>query len=109
MAPWLPAVQAVLPYLAQVVTAAIPAFTQKGDKSETDDLTRRQISELQLAVVQNAESIKTVATQMQQVIQDLDAASARIEAGMRTTRQLALAALLVALAALGLSLYTWMH
>lgn len=109
MAPWLPAVKAVLPYVAQVVTAAIPAFTQRGDKSGTDDLTRQQISELQHAALQNAESIKTLATQMQQVIEDLDAASARIDARMRTTRLLALGALLLALIALGLSLHGWVN
>jgi len=109
MAPWLPAVKVVLPYLTQVVAAAIPAFTQKSDKSGADELTLRQITELQHAVVQNAESIKTVASQMQQVIQDLEAASSRIEAGMRTTRLIALGSLLLALAAMGLGLSAWLH
>lgn len=105
MAVWIPAARIVLPYLAQMVGAAIPAFTQKPDRSGSDELTRHQITELQDAAMRNAESIKTLAAQVQQVVQGLDAASARVENDMRTARRLALAALAVALAALGLALY----
>lgn len=109
MALWLPAARVVLPYLTQIVAAAIPAFTHKPERSESDDLTRRQIAELQDAVTRNAEAIKTVAVQLERVVQDLDAASARIEKATRTAQWLALAALLLAAMAMGLALYAWAH
>lgn len=105
MAPWLPAAKVVLPYLAQIVGAAIPAFTQKPGKSSSDELTRHQITELQNAVTRNAESIKTLAAQLQQLVHSLDAAAGRLDNEARITRRIALAALALAVAALGLALY----
>ncbi len=109
MAAWLPAVKVVLPYLTQIVAAAIPAFTQKTDKGETPDLTRRQIAELQDAVTHNAESIKTLAAQLEQVINDLDAASAKIEKETRTARRLASGAIVLSIAAMLLGIYALVH
>ncbi len=108
MAAWLPAVKVVLPYLTQIVAAAIPAF-KKADRNETAEAMRGQITELQDAVTHNAELIKTLATQLQQVIQDIDAASVRIENDMRTTRWLALAAIALSLVAIGLGAYSWVR
>ncbi len=106
MAAWLPAVKIILPYLTQIVTAAIPAFTRKAGKGADDDVTLRQIAELQDAATRNAESIRTLASQMEQMVQGLDAASARIGKEVRTTLWLAVTALLISLAALGLALYS---
>lgn len=105
MAPWLPTVKIVLPYLTQIVTAAIPAFTRKPDKTAADEITRHQIAELQDAATRNAESIKTLASQMQQMVQGLDAASTRMEKEVRITLWLAIAAFVLAIAAMALSLY----
>jgi len=108
MAAWLPAVKIVLPYLTQIVTAAIPAFTRKAGKA-ADDVTLRQISELQDAATRNAESIRTLASQMEQMVEALDAASARIGKEVRTALWLAIAGLAMSTAAMGLSLYTWLR
>ena len=108
MAAWLPAVKVILPYLAQIVGAAIPVFTRKADKS-AEDVTRNQIAELQDAVTHNAESLKVLATQLQQAISDVDSASARIEREIKSTRVLALLALILSLAAIILWLYTRTH
>jgi hypothetical protein len=109
MAAWLPAVKVILPYLAQIVGAAIPVFTRKADRSGAEDVTRNQIAELQDAVTHNAESLKVLATQLQQAISDIDAASARIEREIKSTRALALLALILSLAAIILWLYTGTH
>lgn len=106
MAAWLPAVKVVLPYLAQIVAAALPAFTQKTDKGESADLTRRQIAELQEAVTHNAESIKTLAAQLEQVINDLESASVKIDKEMHTARRLAYAAIALSIAAVALGIYS---
>lgn len=108
MAPWLPTVKIVLPYLTQIVTAAIPAFTRKAAQNASDDVSRRQIAELQDAATRNAESIKTLASQMQQMVQGLDTASTRIEKRVRATLWLAITAVALSLAAVGLSLYAWL-
>ncbi len=109
MAAWLPAVKVILPYLAQIVGAALPVFTRKADKSGAEDVIRNQIAELQDAVTHNAESLKVLATQLQQAISDIDSASARIEREIKSTRALALVALILSLAAIILWLYTWTH
>ncbi len=102
MPAWLPAVKAVLPFVAQIVTAAIPVFTKK-ERAGTDDIAR-QIAELQEAVTHNAESVKVLATQLQEVINDIGAAG--IEKDIRINRWLAIAALVLSSIAIALWLYT---
>jgi hypothetical protein len=72
---FLPILKAVAPYLAQVATAAIPAFTAKPEVAIDDPVLTRQIEELQAASVQNAESIHLLAEKMQQAILALEQAS----------------------------------
>lgn len=71
---FLPILKAVAPYLAQVATAAIPAFTAKQEVALDDPVLTRQIEELQAASVQNAESIHLLAEKMQQAILALEQA-----------------------------------
>lgn len=67
--PILPIIKAVAPYLAQVATAAIPAFTAKNVP------VAKQIEELQAAVTQNAQSIQVLAQKLQQTIEGLETAA----------------------------------
>jgi hypothetical protein len=108
MVAWIPAVKAILPFLAQIVTAAIPAFTTKADKTGTDELTRNQIAELQEAVTHNAESLKTLAAQLQQFINGIDAGSAKIEKEIKTVKHLAITAISFSAIAIVLWLYSWL-
>lgn len=98
MAAWPPVVKVVLPYLAPIVSAALPALTKK--KSETvDPLVTQQIAELQEAVKANTESIKTLAKALE--------ASARVDdAAARQARLLAATALALAAIALVVALAT---
>jgi hypothetical protein len=109
MAVWLPAIKTILPYLTQIITAAVPVFTNRADRAGTEDLTRHQISELQTAAIRNSESLKTLATQLQQAISDIDSASAKIEREIKATRRLALLAIGLSIAAIVLWLFSWMH
>lgn len=60
MAALIPIIKSVLPYLAPILQAALPAFTKK--KSEkVDPVVAQQISELQEAVNTNSESMKALA------------------------------------------------
>ena len=71
---FLPIIKAVAPYIAQVATAAIPAFTSKPEVVKTDQVVSKQIQELQEAVTQNAQSIHMLAEKLQQAIQSIESA-----------------------------------
>lgn len=69
---FIPIIKAIAPYLAQVATAAIPAFTAKPDAVKSDPVVARQIEELQAAAIQNAQSIHVLADKIQQAMQDIE-------------------------------------
>lgn len=72
----LPIIKAVAPYVAQIATAAIPAFTSKSTETiKSDPITAKQIEELQAAATQNAQSIHVLAEKLQQAIQGIEAAA----------------------------------
>ncbi len=69
----LPFIKAVAPYIAQVATVAIPAFTSKSSgETKSDPVVAQQIVELQTAVTQNAQSVHILAEKLQQVIEGLE-------------------------------------
>ncbi|HSH87412.1 MAG TPA: hypothetical protein VK958_09215 [Methylophilus sp.] len=73
---FLPIIKALAPYIAQVATSAVPAFTSKPEAAvKVDPLLVKQIEELQSAALQNAESIHVLAEKMQQAIQQIEAAA----------------------------------
>jgi len=72
----LPIIKAVAPYLAQIATAAIPAFTSKPTETTRDDsVISKQIEELQAAATHNAESIHMLAEKLQQAIEGVEVAA----------------------------------
>ena len=93
---FLPIIKAVAPYIAQVATAAIPAFTSKPEVVKTDQVVAKQIQELQAAATQNAQSIHMLAEKLQQAIQSLE------RAGQDAQRQISTYKVIIA-ASLGLS------
>lgn len=109
MSAWLPAVKIILPYLTQIVTAVIPAFTKKVEKGKAEDAIPGQISELQDAATHNAESIKILAMQLQQAISSIDAGAIRIEKEIRLVKRLSILAIAAALVAIALVLASRMH
>lgn len=76
---WLPVLKASLPYITQVVSLAIPAFTAKPESSKADPVVAKQIEELQLAVTKNAESVRGLAEKLQETIQGLEIAAANAQ------------------------------
>ncbi|MDQ3196966.1 MAG: hypothetical protein M3Q32_11570, partial [Pseudomonadota bacterium] len=62
---WLAAAKAVLPYVSTILSATLPAFTDRKTQDKTPELTAQQISELQHAARQNAALVKSLAEQMQ--------------------------------------------
>jgi hypothetical protein len=109
MAAWLPALKAILPYVSQVVTVALPVFTKIADKSRAADVIPNQIQELQAAVTHNAESVKVLADQLQKAITSIEAGAVKIETEARTVKRLSMAAMLISSLAIIISVASWLH
>jgi hypothetical protein len=92
---WLiPALKAVLPHVATIVSAAAPVLTKKGAAVE------QQIAELQTAVSQNATNIRELAEQLRTTVAALEQAAADAETRLRRTLLLCKMSAAVSLAAL---------
>jgi hypothetical protein len=100
MAAWLPVLKASLPYVTQVITAAIPAFTSKSASGKADEIVPKQIAELQSAVTRNAETAKTLATELKRTIEGLEAGASKLQQELDVLRRLALVALVLAVVSL---------
>ena len=98
---FLPIIKAVAPYLTQIATTAIPAFTSKPAAiAKEDPVIAKQIEELQTAATQNADSVRVLAENLQQAMQGIETAAqeANRQAAMLRTM------LFIALGLSGLSL-----
>lgn len=109
MAAWIPALQAILPYVAQVVAVALPVFTRRTGRDRDEDLVGRQIQELQAAVTQNAQSLNVLAEQLRQTIATLDAGALRLDRQLRALRRLCVAALLLSVVAMAAAAAAWVR
>ncbi|HMA11134.1 MAG TPA: hypothetical protein VKO83_04550 [Steroidobacteraceae bacterium] len=109
MAAWLlPAVQAILPLVGQIVSSTLPVFTTRKPDAPVQDPTgilQKQITELQTAASQNALHVKELAEQLQKTVAALEAGAIVAESRFRRLMALAVAALALALAALGVALF----
>jgi len=99
MAVFLPALKIALPYITQIVTAAVPMFTSKPPGGRADEIVPKQIQELQTAVTHNAESVKGLALQMKETMEGVDSAAARLQAEIRALRRIVYGSLTVAIVA----------
>jgi len=96
MAAWLPVIKASLPYVTQIVTAAIPAFTSKTPNAPPDELVPKQIAELQAAVTHNAEAVKSLATQLKETLEAIDQSAVKLEAELARQRRMSNVAMSIA-------------
>ena len=102
MADWMAALKAVLPYVTNIVTAAIPVFSRRGQDRSSETMAQ-QIAELQSAATHNAESVRVLAEQLERTVTALEQGAANAERTLRRARLLATASLCVALAALAIA------
>lgn len=100
MAAWLPIVKIVLPYLAPIFQAALPAFTKKKNEKVAPVLAQ-QIAELQEAVKTNAEFSKALARAVEE-------AAAANDKAIHQARVIALAAVGMAFLSLIAAVVLWM-
>ena len=107
MAAWLiPALKALLPHIATIVSAAAPVFTRKNADAVANQtlLLQQQITELQSAASQNAAHIKELAAQLQSTVAALDQAASIAEAKLRRALLLCVASAAISAVALCVAL-----
>ena len=76
MAGWL---ALAVPYIPEIIKIARPLFTRGNPQEKSAEVIAQQIAELQTAVIQNSESIKLLATEMQHTIDALQTGAAELE------------------------------
>lgn len=102
---FIPIIKAIAPYLAQVATAAIPAFTSKPDAVKSDPVVAKQIEELQAAAIQNAQSIHVLAEKIQQAMQDIENTAQEANRQIAAYKKILLASLGLSAVSLAICVY----
>lgn len=87
MAAWLPVLKAALPYVSNIVAAALPVFTSRRGQDAAGDLVGRQIAELQEAVTGNAETVKGLAAQLEQTLSAIAAGETELAQRLATLQE----------------------
>jgi len=101
----IPLIKVLGPYLTTIATTAIPAFTAKSAAAKADPVLAQQISELQVAVTKNAQSLHTLAEQLQKVITLAEEASAEAERQIITYKLLVIGSTVVSLTAIAIAIF----
>jgi gas vesicle protein len=108
MAAWLvPALKAVLPHIATIISAAAPVFTSRRSDAAANQaqLLQQQIAELQSAVSQNAAHIRELASQLESTVTALEEAASLAETRLRRALRFSLAAATLAALSLLVALF----
>lgn len=102
MSAWLSVTKAVLPYVSDIISVAVPVFTRrKGNTEESQiQILQQQVSELQIASLQNVGDIKALAEQLKAALPMLEQEVLQADAKLRRTKLLCGLALGIALMAL---------
>lgn len=93
------------PYVAQVATAAIPAFTSKPATAKLDPVVSKQIEELQTAAKQNAESIHVLADNLQKAMLGAEAAAQEARAQNARYKSMLVASFCMSLASVAVCIF----
>ncbi|MBT8422038.1 MAG: hypothetical protein KJP03_02875 [Gammaproteobacteria bacterium] len=105
MAAWLPIIKTAIPIIGEIVSVARPMFTEKIKNAERDELTTRQIEELQRAATQNSDSVKALAAQVQTTFKAMETAATELEKRMERQQRLTMAALLFGFLGFAVGIY----
>jgi hypothetical protein len=93
------------PYIPEIIKIARPLFTRNSSHEKSIEVVAQQIAELQTATIQNAESIKIIASEMQRTIDALQTAAAKLEAKLEKARKLLIVSSTVSVLAICLAAY----
>lgn len=87
MPAWIPILKISLPYVTQLVTTAIPAFTAVRAAGKSDPLLAQQIEELQQAATHNAESVQGLAASLRETVESINQAAETQQQYVRRLRR----------------------
>jgi ABC-type transporter Mla subunit MlaD len=110
--PWHTVALNLAPLLVDLAKAALPAFTKRKDVAPPEiqaQTTQQQITELQAAVTQNAENIRTLAADLKTTAAALSDGGKEIDARFRRLERLLIVAVAVAAVACVSALALWLH
>lgn len=93
------------PYIPEIIKIARPLFTRANPKEKSIEVVVAQIAELQTAAIQNTESLKMLATDMQHTIESLQKGSAILEKKLDQARILLIVSSTIAVLAFCLAVY----
>jgi hypothetical protein len=93
------------PYLPDIIQLALPLFTRAKAQEKVPEVVVQQITELQNAATQNADSIKLLATEMQKTIDVLQVGATLLERKLQRTQLLAVVASTAAVLAFLIAVY----
>ena len=106
MPSWLlPAVKLILPHVGTIVAAAKPAFTKRKGEPADESVVQQQIAELQNAVSQNSVLVRELAEKLELTVTALEEAAATAQARVKRLYAISVAAMVVSLVALSVSLF----
>lgn len=106
MSTWIPLIKSAMPYVVQVLSIAVPAFTSRSAQKETDDIVPEQIAELQGAATQNAESVKILAEQLKASMEGVDVAAVKLQQELVFNRRLSVIAIVVSVLSVAFVVFT---
>jgi ABC-type hemin transport system substrate-binding protein len=95
------------PYIPEIIKIARPLFTRNNPKEKSIEVVGQQIAELQTAAIQNAESIKLLATEMQHTIEALQKASTELEKKLDRARVLLIISVTTSVLAFCVAIYSF--
>ena len=93
------------PYIPEIIKIARPLFTRNNSQEKSIEVVAQQIAELQTATIQNAESIKIIASEMQRTIDSLQTAATRLEDKLEQARKLLIVSLTISVLAVCIAVY----
>ncbi len=97
------------PYIPEIIKIARPLFTRNKGQEKSIDVVAQQIAELQTAAIQNSESIKLLATEMQHTIEALQIGAGKLEKKLERARTLLIISGTVSLLAICIAVYALAH
>lgn len=111
MVAWTPILNA-LPLVMEIIKIAKPVFTSNPDNKSTDnksvgnnsEIIPTQITELQTAVTQNAESLTELATQLKSTIEGIDKAAINLQQELLMIKKLFKISLLISVLSISIAI-----
>jgi len=97
------------PYIPEIIKIARPLFTRNSAQEKSFEVLSQQIAELQTAAIQNAESIKIIASEIQHTVEALQAGAAKLEKIMNRDRILLIISVTISILSFCVAIYALSH